>query len=176
MFQHEICIATSGNAVMPLSSVISYQMMALFPKLNTQEEIEEDTPEVRNQFAALLLITLVINLSSLLSLPMLPRQKKETRDLVQKGDSSIFWARFTVSSLVLFLVYSTIVTFFTVAGADKYGCYKVFGGEGCSDNESSIPVFLLITLIFVYCYGVNFYHTFWPFVKGEKQFDWNIFF
>ena len=150
--------------------------MALFPKLNTQEEIEEDTPEVRNQFAALLLITLVINLSSLLCLPMLPRQKRETRELVAKAETSIFWARFTVISLVVFLLYSTIVTFFTVAGEEEYGCYKVFGGEGCSEDESSVPVFILITIIFVYCYGVNFYHTFWPIVKGDERFDIGSFF
>ena len=72
-------ITTASNAVSPLSAVISYQLLAFFPLLNDQNSISADTPEVRKQFATLHSIVIILNLSSLLSLPLLPRQKKETR-------------------------------------------------------------------------------------------------
>jgi hypothetical protein len=54
--------------------------MALFPSLNTQAGLAVDDETVRKQFALLLLIVEVIGLTSLLALPMLPRQKKETKE------------------------------------------------------------------------------------------------
>lgn len=72
-------ITTASNAVSPLSAVVSYQLLAFFPLLNDQDSIAADTPEVRKQFASLHTIVIMLNLSSLLSLPLLPRQKKETR-------------------------------------------------------------------------------------------------
>ena len=169
-------ITTAGNAVLPLSSVISYQFMAFFPKLNTQEGLAEDSQEVRNQFGILLFALEIVNLTSLFALPLLPRQKKETRELVTKGETSKFWASYTLITGFIFLVYSTLVTFMTVAGSDTYGCYKVFGGAGCTENESSIPVYLLILMAFVYCYGTNFYLSFWPIICGREKFSWGMFF
>jgi len=169
-------ITTAGNAVLPLSSVISYQFMAILPDLNTQEGLATDTKSVRNQFALLVLITEIINVTSLLSLPLLPRQKKETRELVAKGETSGFWAGYTLISGFVFLVYSTLVTFLTVAGADVYGCYKVLGGAGCTEDESSAGVYLLIGVVFLYCYGTNFYLSFWPCIVGREKFSWDMFF
>ncbi|KAL3915634.1 MAG: hypothetical protein SGILL_005555, partial [Bacillariaceae sp.] len=118
-------VTTCNNATIPLSIVISYQLMAFFPDLNTQEGLAQDTPEVRRQFAYLILIVEAVNFTSLLSLPMLPRQREETRELVAKGETSAFWAKFTIISAAVFLIYSTIITFFTVAGAEQYGCLKI---------------------------------------------------
>ena len=150
--------------------------MAFFPTLNTQDGLASDTQDVRKEFALLILVTEIINLTSLLALPMLPRQKKETQELIKAGETSVFWAKFTLISATVFLIYSTIVTFLTVAGADRYGCLKILGGSGCSENESSIPAFLLIAVVFLYCYGVNFYFTFLPILKGEKKFSFGMFF
>jgi hypothetical protein len=169
-------ITTASNATGPLSTVISFQFMSLFPSLNTQEGLATDTPEVRNQFALLILIVEIINLSSLLSLPMLPRQKEETKEIMAKGETSAFWAKFTLISAATFLIYSTFVTFITVGAADTMGCYKILGGEGCTEDESSIPVYILMSVVFLYCYGINFYFTFWPIIKGEQQFSWGMFF
>jgi len=52
-------LTTANNATIPLSSVISYQLMSLFPSLNTQEGLTSDTLEVRKEFALVLLITVV---------------------------------------------------------------------------------------------------------------------
>lgn len=169
-------ITTANNATIPLSIVISYQFMAFFPELNTQEGLATDTPEVRRDMALLIIIVEAVNLSSLFALPMLVRQKKEAQAMMKEDIESAFWAKFTIISASIFLVYSTIVTFLTVAGADTYGCLKILGGPGCTEDESSIPVYCLMGACFLYCYCVNFYHTFWPILKGEKKFTWSMFF
>jgi hypothetical protein len=109
-------LTTANNATIPLSGVISFQLMSLFPATNTQESLALDTPEVRKEFALLIVTTVVINLSSLLANPMLFRQKKEAQEMLRAGETSVFWATFTVVSVTVILLYSTIVTFMTVAG------------------------------------------------------------
>ena len=160
----------------PLSAVISYQFLAFFPSLNTQKSIREDTPEVRTEFATLQLLVILVNLSSLVALPMLPRQKKEVREIIKLGETSAFWSTFSLMSALIFLVYSTTITFMTVAGTEKYGCYKILGGGGCSEKESSAPSYFLVGSTFLYCYGVNFIVSFWPIVQGNKEWRWSMFF
>lgn len=58
----------------------------------------------------------------------------------------------------------------------KYGCLKILGGAGCSDDESSVPVYCLVGAVLVYCYSVNFYHTFLPILRGERKFSVGMFF
>ncbi|EJK72778.1 hypothetical protein THAOC_05655 [Thalassiosira oceanica] len=169
-------ITTANNATIPLSIVISYQFMAFFPDLNTQEGLAQDTPQVRRDFAVLTFIVEAVNLSSLLSLPMLVRQKAEAREMMKANEESSFWAKFAIISATIFLLYSTVVTFLTVAGADSYGCYKILGGPGCTEDESSIPVYCLMGACFLYCYGVNFYHTFLPILRGQRKFSFGMFF
>ena len=168
-------ITTATNAVSPLSAVISYQLLAFFPSLNEQESIATDTPQVRREFATLHLFVIVLNLSSLLTLPLLPRQKKETRDIVAKGETSKFWGRYVMGSALTFLSYSTAVTFITVKYHDVYGCKKIFGGGGCSADESSGPAIFLVAAILLYCYGTNFYLSYLPIVRGERKFSWQMF-
>lgn len=169
-------ITTATNAVSPLSAVVSYQLLAFFPLLNDQENIATDTAEVRWQFASLHALVIVLNLSSLLSLPLLPRQKKETRELVAKGETSAFWGNFVIFSALTFLCYSTITTFVTVKYHDVYGCMKVLGGGGCSADESSAMALGLVTCILAYCYGVNFYLSYLPILTGERRFSWAMFY
>lgn len=169
-------ITTANNATIPLSVVISYQLMAFFPDLNTQGGLASDTPEVRGQFGLLILLVEIVNLTSLFALPMLPRQKEEARDLLKNGGQSAPWAKYTLISASVFLIYSTVVTFLTVAGADKWGCKKILGGRGCTENESSVPVILLMAAVFAYAYGTNFVLTFWPILRGKEKFSWGMFF
>mmetsp|Transcript_16381 Transcript_16381/g.21993 ORF Transcript_16381/g.21993 Transcript_16381/m.21993 type:complete len:240 (+) Transcript_16381:263-982(+) len=168
-------ITTVSNTVSPLSLVISYQFLAFFPALNTQEGIATDTDEVRWDFAMLHMLTIVINLTSLLALPLLPRQKKETRELVARGEHSVFWGKFALYSAMIFLAYSTMVTFATVVLHDVYGCFKILGGAGCSAEESSFPAYVMVGCVLAYCYGVNFYLSYWPIVKKKKKFSWSMF-
>ena len=168
-------ITTATNSVTPLSAVISYQLLAFFPSLNDQESIATDTPQVRKEFACLHILVIILNLSSLLSLPLLPRQKKETRELVAKGEKSTFWGIYVIGSAFIFLCYSTFVTIVTVKYHDVYGCMKVLGGGGCSAEESSIMASGLISLILLYCYGTTFYLSYLPMVKGERKFSFRMF-
>ena len=169
-------ITTAADSTIPLSVVLAYQFLAFFPQLNTQDGLSADTPKVRKQFAFLVILTKVINLSSLLSLPMLPRQKQESCELVESGEESPFWAKFTLITGFCFLAYSTAITFLTVAGAETYGCMKILGGAGCTEDESSMPVYVLMGIAFLYCYGLNFYFTFWPAITGKKKLTWSMFF
>ncbi|KAL9191362.1 hypothetical protein ACHAXT_001068 [Thalassiosira profunda] len=168
-------ITTATNAVSPLSAVISYQLLAFFPSLNDQESIATDTPQVRREFACLHALVIVLNLSSLLSLPLLPRQKKETRELVAKGEKSTFWGAYCIGSAFTFLLYSTVATFVTVRYHDIYGCAKILGGGGCSAEESSIATLALVSAILLYCYGTSFYLSYLPILRGKKKFTWRMF-
>ena len=65
-------ITTATNLVKPLSYVISYQLIAsFFPDLVEQSSIAADTPDIRRDFAALQCLVILLNLSSLLALPLL---------------------------------------------------------------------------------------------------------
>lgn len=168
-------ITTATNAVSPLSAVISYQLLAFFPSLNDQESIATDTPQVRKEFACLHTLVIILNLSSLLTLPLLPRQKKETRELVAKGEKSTFWGVYVIGSVLIFLCYSTVVTFITVKHHDTYGCFKIFGGGGCSEEESGVMALGLVSVILLYCYGTSFYLSYLPIIKGDRSFSWKMF-
>jgi hypothetical protein len=168
-------ITTATNMISPLSSVISYQLLAFFPSLNDQESIATDTPQVRKEFARLNFLVMILNLSSLLSLPLLPRQKKETRELVAKGEQSTFWGAYVIGSAFIILCYSTFVTFVTVKYHDVYGCMKILGGGGCSVDESSTMALGLVSVILLYCYGTSFYLSYLPILKGEHKFSWSMF-
>lgn len=137
-------ITTASNATIPLSSVISYQFMAFFPELNTQAGIAADTPNVRRDMALLILLVEIVNVTSLFSLPMLVRQKKEAQEMVEAGGESKFWARFTVVSVLVFLIYSTLVTFLTIAGADTVSvCECALALFACSPMNAHICIYLL---------------------------------
>ena len=75
-------ITTSSNVVRPLSNVISFQLLTFFPSLVTQESIATDTFLVRQEFASLQMMVILLNLSSLLSTPLLPRQKNTNPEVV----------------------------------------------------------------------------------------------
>lgn len=168
-------ITTATNAVSPMSSVISFQLIAFFPSLNDQESIATDTPQVRRDFACLHALVIILNLSSLLALPLLPRQKRETRELVAKGEKSDFWGIYVIGSALIFLFYSTVVTFLSVRYHDVYGCMKLLGGGGCSADESSTMALGLVSAVLLYCYGTNFYLSYLPILKGEHKFSWKMF-
>jgi len=168
-------MTAANNAVVPLSAVISNQLLALFPLLSEQESIGTDTPQVRKEFALLQSLVIFINLSSLVALPLLPRQKKEARELVKGGERSRAWGKFLVYSLISFLCYSSLATLVTVKYHYDYGCLKVLGGKGCSDDESSAPALILVLLILSYCYGTNFYLSYLPVLRGKRMFSWKMF-
>mmetsp|Transcript_21843 Transcript_21843/g.46132 ORF Transcript_21843/g.46132 Transcript_21843/m.46132 type:complete len:411 (-) Transcript_21843:254-1486(-) len=168
-------LTAASNCVIPLSAVVSYQLLAFFPLLTEQDSIAADTPQVRKEFAILQSLVIVLNLTSLLALPLLPRQKKETREIVSMGEKSPTCGKYVIYSLISFLCYSSIVTFVTVKYHDSYGCLKIFGGRGCTEHESSIPALFLVSSILAFCYGTNFFLSYWPILNGESEFSWTMF-
>lgn len=118
--------------------------------------------------------------------------------MVAKGESSTFWGKFVIISVVIFLSYAAIATLVTVKYHDIYGCFKVsaifcsllticifvnnekhtsqvLGGGGCSSEESSISAIILVSSVLIYCYGTNFYLSYLPILRGEQRFSWKIF-
>jgi len=162
-------ITTAGNVAGPLSTVLSQQLLSFFPALQSQDTIKADTPEVRNQMMGLFVLTEVINFSALLCLPMLPRQRKETRQLVKEGGTSSFWGKFGLISGLVALIYSSIISWVTVADP-KIGCLNILGGTGCKDASAvSAKVdyafsIVLMAMVFLYCYVIIYIFT----IRGQK--------
>ena len=162
-------ITTAGNVAGPLSTVISQQLLSFFPALESQETIQADTPEVRNQMMGLLLVTELINFTGLLTLPMLPRQRAETRQLVKEGGTSSFWGKFGLFSGLIALIYASIVSWITVADPE-IGCLRILGGTGCENaSEASARIdyafsLVLMAAVFLYCYGIIYIFT----IRGQK--------
>lgn len=162
-------ITTAGNVAGPLSTVISQQLLSFFPALASQETIRTDTPEVRNQMMGLLLVSELINFTGLLTLPMLPRQRAETRQLVKEGGSSSFWGKFGLFSGLIALIYASIVSWITVADPE-IGCLRILGGTGCEDaSEAAARIdyalsLVLMAAVFLYCYVIIYIFT----IRGQK--------
>jgi hypothetical protein len=162
-------ISTAGNVAYPLATVLSQQLLSFFPALASQDTIKADTPEVRNQMMGLFILTELINFTALLSLPMLPRQRKETRLLVKEGGSSSFWGKFGLISGLVALIYSSIISWITVADP-KIGCLNVLGGTGCKDASAvgakvdyAFSIVLMV-MVFLYCYVIIYIFT----IRGQK--------
>lgn len=51
----------------------------------------------------------------------------------------------------------------------SYGCFKIFGGTGCSADESPVPARFLVVVALLYCYVVNFYLSYLPILRGKKR-------
>jgi len=160
--------------VQVVCGVLSNQMLAFFPDLNEQESLDSDTQDIRRQMGYLTLITILINLSAIFALPFLPRGRTDTRELIVTSEPSTFWGVFSIASYLVFLSYSTVITGMTVAG-DDYGCYKIVGGEGCTEDESDIPVYCLFFGALFYLYSLIFYHCYWPVLQGRERFSFSMF-
>ena len=108
-----------------------------------------------------------IHFLSLQALPMLPRQREETSQLVREGKISIFWGRFGLCSIVLVLIYTSVIIWTTVLDP-QLACLRILGGTGCSvDDDIGISSkadyiisIILMVGILLYCYGVIGIFTF----------------
>jgi len=164
-------LITSATAVThPLATTVSIALLSFFPALNEQNSFSDDTPAVRNSMAALMVIVVVLNWTGLLAMPMLPRQRQETRDLVERNETSKTWAAVALTVGLCALIYSTLVTIFSARG----GCAAILGGPGCSDGKP-IGVYLAMAVIFGFCYIIPTYHVYWPIVIGKERFTWRMF-
>jgi hypothetical protein len=95
----------------------------------TTVDIAEDTNDVRWNVAYVLLIAYGANLFSLIFLPMLPAQKRQTQELKAKGGKSKIIGAVTVFYLVFALCWAVMVNIMSIYPSTK--CYKFVGGKGC---------------------------------------------
>ena len=66
---------------------------------------------MRNDFAQFTIITVCFKFLAIYSLPMLPRQEKETRAIYEKKEQSIVWATVTVVSFIVAFLYISVAIF-----------------------------------------------------------------
>jgi len=163
-------ITSATAATYPLATAVSLALFSFFPTLNEQDSLSEDTPEVRNSMATLIVIILILNWTGVLAMPMLPRQREETRELVKKNEKSKLWAAVALIAGLLAIVYSTIITIYSAEG----GCAKIFGGPGCG-GQTHTGLYVAMGIIFGFCYLVPFYHVYWPILTGKEKFQWGMF-
>lgn len=141
-------ITTAHNMVSPLSTVLSNQISGLFDL--TSKDIKRDDADVRLQYFNCWILCAGINVISLLTLPLLPRQKKEARELLASGETSKGWATVIVTFSAFCLIYATVTNLATLQTSLK--CRKILGGKGCpNSDESMVPVVLLISLTLGFC-------------------------
>jgi hypothetical protein len=69
------------------------------------------------------------NLFSLVFLPMLPPQKRETQELKAKGGKNKIIGAFTVFYLTFALCWSVMVNIMSIYPSTK--CLRLVGGKGC---------------------------------------------
>ena len=98
---------------------------------------------------------------------MLQRQREETFQLVREGNTSTFWGCFGLCSLVLALIYTSVVIWTTVLDP-QLACLRILGGTDCSvDVDTGINIkadynisIILMVGILLYCYGIIGIFTF----------------
>eukprot|EP01135_Chromosphaera_perkinsii_P001449 Nk52_evm7s171 gene=Nk52_evmTU7s171 len=119
-------LTTCHNLVLPFSSVLSNNIGKLFDLSNA--DIERDDTEVRAQWSYLQLTVNFINIASLVSLLLLPRQKAEARHLCTKPSNPVI-GRCMLTLALAFLIYGTVVTVLTIIPSTQ--CLEITGGDGC---------------------------------------------
>ena len=117
--------------------------------------ISEDTPEMRNDFALFTIITLCFKCLAIYSLPMIPRQEKETRAIYEKKEQSILWATVTVVSFIVTFLYIAVTIFVPI------------------QNLAFLYTVLAIALI--WCISIPACVIYWPIFAKKEKFDWKIF-
>jgi hypothetical protein len=90
------------------------------------QDIIDDTQEVRRDVTITIWICYAMKLLSLCFLPLLPRQKEETRELRRTGGKSKLMGIVTIVYLTFAMVWSTMINLMTMY--DKTKCWKITGG------------------------------------------------
>jgi hypothetical protein len=93
------------------------------------EFIKADTTHVRWQVTYVLLIAYGTNIMSLFFLPLLPKQKKETQELMATGGKNKYIGGFMVLALVFALAWAVMVNIMSIYPSTS--CLRIVGGTGC---------------------------------------------
>ena len=123
-------LTTTYNVGGPFASAISNQLFGLFePKLSDPKNYVEDRPAFRNTVALSFVVTYAAAFLSLLTLPLLPRQKAQVQQWKRDWPRRDIYAWASLTILVVGLVYSCALNVLAVLPATM--CMQVVGGEGC---------------------------------------------
>jgi len=120
-------LTSSMNLSLPFAYTLSKYVNAPFNISN--EDIQNDSHRTRRLVTITALISNVVQLLALLFLPLLPRQKAETQDLIKTGGSSRKWGIFTLVVLTFALIWSNVVNVLSVF--ESTSCLVIAGGDGC---------------------------------------------
>ncbi len=120
-------ITTVHNISMPFANSLTILVNSMWD-LST-ERIQNDSYEVRRDVSITIWLMYLINLSSLVWLFMLPRQKEETQMLKRMGGSSFFMGCLTVAYLSFAMIWSVMTNIMAIY--PETSCLVIAGGEGC---------------------------------------------
>ena len=123
-------LTTTYNVGGPFASAISNQLFGLFePKLSDPKNYVEDRPQFRNTVALSFAVTYAAAFLSLLTLPLLPRQKAEVQARKRDWPRRDVYAWASLSILGVGLVYSCTLNVLAIVPATM--CLTLVGGDGC---------------------------------------------
>eukprot|EP01135_Chromosphaera_perkinsii_P000112 Nk52_evm8s32 gene=Nk52_evmTU8s32 len=119
-------LTSVGNLTIPLSTIISNQLAAIWPNL-VVEDLVVDTSFKKN-YTYLQVIISCLNLVALFALVLFPNQKAAAQELLKKPSSKSI-GRFMFAITVLVFLYST--TGIILSTVPSTSCLAAFGGSGC---------------------------------------------
>eukprot|EP00441_Pelagodinium_beii_P002325 CAMPEP_0197706656 /NCGR_PEP_ID=MMETSP1338-20131121/127054_1 /TAXON_ID=43686 ORGANISM="Pelagodinium beii, Strain RCC1491" /NCGR_SAMPLE_ID=MMETSP1338 /ASSEMBLY_ACC=CAM_ASM_000754 /LENGTH=548 /DNA_ID=CAMNT_0043290569 /DNA_START=63 /DNA_END=1709 /DNA_ORIENTATION=- len=114
----------------PFAKAVSVQVFSLFgSNLSNVMNFVEDSTAFRGEVALSYLLDMALNLSILLLLPLIPRQRADTQRRKSEWSRHMGYAIATVLLLTLALLYALLVDF--AALVPDLACSKFVGGPGC---------------------------------------------
>eukprot|EP01135_Chromosphaera_perkinsii_P000113 Nk52_evm9s32 gene=Nk52_evmTU9s32 len=119
-------LTSVGNMTIPLSTIISNQLAAIWPNL-VVDDLTVDT-SFKENYTYLQVIISCLNLAGLFALVLFPSQKAAAQELLRKA-SNKHVARAMFVILVLVFLYST--TGVILGTVPSTACLAAFGGPGC---------------------------------------------
>ncbi|CAI5747019.1 unnamed protein product [Peronospora destructor] len=120
-------LTTVSNLGGPFALTLTKNVNAAFKVYN--EDILNDTEEVRRDVTITILVSYVMKLLALFFLPLLPRQKAEAQALKKSGGSSHRMGMFTIAYLSFALVWAILTNLLGIFETTR--CWVITGG--CKD-------------------------------------------
>uniref|UniRef100_A0AAV1VBS6 Uncharacterized protein n=1 Tax=Peronospora matthiolae TaxID=2874970 RepID=A0AAV1VBS6_9STRA len=117
-------LTTVSNLGGPFALTLTKNVNAAFKVYN--EDILNDTEEVRRDVTITILISYVMKLLALLFLPLLPRQKAEAQALKKSGGSSRRMGALTITYLLVALVWAILTNLLGIFKSTR--CWVITGG------------------------------------------------
>ncbi|KAE8883506.1 hypothetical protein PF004_g30 [Phytophthora fragariae] len=120
-------LTTVHNLAWPFAQSVTNLVDANFDV--SDASIASDTPHVRWQVAYCLFIAGSVQLFGLVTLVLLPNQKKQAQELKRNGGSSRLAARVAIIGIVATLTWATTTNILAIHSSTA--CLIIAGGQGC---------------------------------------------